>query len=153
MSRRKEAPAGFECVYRHNCPHLDHLSTTWALEVYQESFRLRDRYHEMEARYQQRIAALEQTLRERDTKIAQLQMQHRKQFKANVKPPPVPDRTRPRKRGAPLGHTPWRRREPDHLDQVIPVPAPQACPHCACKELLPSSNSVTNGCPDRRPGP
>jgi hypothetical protein len=42
MGRRTEAPAGFECVYRRNCPHLDHLSTTWALEVYPESFRLRE---------------------------------------------------------------------------------------------------------------
>jgi transposase len=138
MGRRKEAPAGFECVYRHNCPHLDHLSTTWALEVYQESFRLRDRYHEMEARYQQRIAELDQTLRERETKIAQLRMRHQKQFKANIKPPPAPDDTRPRKRGAPRGHPPWRRREPDHLDQVVPVLAPESCPHCACKNLVPS---------------
>ena len=36
MSRRTEAPFGFECPYRHNCPHLDHLSTTWTLEVYQD---------------------------------------------------------------------------------------------------------------------
>ncbi len=137
MSRRMEAPVGFECPYRHNCPHLDHLSTTWTLEVYQESFRLRDRYHAMEERYQQRITELENTLRERDAKIAQLRVQHQKQFKANVKPVPV--RGRSRKRGAPKGHSPWRRREPDHIDQTVKVPAPQVCPRCACEELSPFS--------------
>ena len=59
MSRRTEAPAGFECPYRHRCPHLDHLSTTWTLEVYQESFELRRQYHVMEERYLQRIAGME----------------------------------------------------------------------------------------------
>ena len=35
----------------------------------------------MEERYQQRIAELEKTLLERDAKIAQLRLQHQKQFK------------------------------------------------------------------------
>jgi len=136
MSRRMEAPVGFECPYRHNCPHLDHLSTTWTLEVYQESFRLRRQYDVMEQRYQQRIAELEQTLRERDTKIAQLRVQHQKQFKANI-PPPAPARGQARKRGAPQGHPPWRRREPDHIDQTVEVPAPQTCPRCESGTLSP----------------
>jgi len=136
MSRRMEAPVGFECPYRHNCPHLDHLSTTWTLEVYQESFRLRRQYDVMEQRYQQRIAELEQTLRERDTKIAQLRVQHQKQFKANI-PPPAPARGQTRKRGAPQGHPPWRRREPDHIDQTVEVPAPQTCPRCESGTLSP----------------
>ena len=55
MSRRMEAPVGFECPYRHNCPHLDHLSTTWVMEVYQESFKLRQQCHVTEERCQQRI--------------------------------------------------------------------------------------------------
>jgi transposase len=135
MSRCMEAPVGFECPYRHNCPHLDHLSTTWTLEVYQESFKLREQYYAMEQRYQQRIAELEQTLRDRDAKIAQLRMQHQKQFKANTPPPAPPVRGRPRKRGAPAGHPPWRRREPDHVDQTVEVPTPQVCPRCQCGEL------------------
>ena len=139
MSRRTEAPSGFECPYRHNCPHLDHLSTTWTLEVYQESFKLRTEYHVMEQRYLQRIAELETMLRERDDKIAQLRLQHQKQFKANVRQEPPPVRGRSRKRGAPKGHPAWRRREPDHIDQTVPVPAPQTCPRCACKELSPRS--------------
>jgi len=136
MSRRMEAPVGFECPYRHACPHLDHLSTTWTLEVYQESFTLRDESHAMEERYQQRIAELEQTLRERDDKIAQLRLQHQKQFKANVVQVPPP-RGKTRKRGAPVGHPGWRRKDPDHIDQTISVPAPQICPRCQCEDLLP----------------
>jgi len=139
MSRRTEAPIGFECPYRHNCPHLDHLSTTWTLEVYQESFRLRQQSWLMEQRYQQRIAELEKTLLERDAKIAQLRLQHQKQFKANTPPAPPPPRGRSRKRGAPKGHPPWRRRAPDHLDQTIQVPAPQTCPRCQCPNLTPFS--------------
>ena len=139
MSRRTEAPSGFECPYRHNCPHLDHLSTTWTLEVYQQSFRLRTEYHVMEERYLQRIAELETMLRERDDKIAQLRLQHQKQFKANVRQEPPPVRGRSRKRGAPKGHPAWRRREPDHIDQTVPVPAPQTCPRCQCEALSPRS--------------
>jgi transposase len=90
----------------------------------------------MEADYQRRIDELQKTLAERDQTIAQLRLQHQKQFKANVKPPP-PARAKARPRGAPVGHPPWRRREPDHVDQVIQVPAPLACPHCQCKGLLP----------------
>jgi hypothetical protein len=137
MSRRTEAPLGFECPYRHSCPHLDHLSTTWTLEVYHDWFRLQEQYRAMEERCQQRITELENTLRERDAKIAQLRVQHQKQFKANVRPPAAPVRGRSRRRGAPRGHPPWRRREPDHVDQVIPVPAPTVCPRCQCQELSP----------------
>jgi len=137
MSRCTEAPVGYECPYRHHCPHLDHLSTTWTLEVYQESFELRNQYHLMEERYLQRIAELEKMLRERDEKIAQLRLQHQKQFKRNVRPEPPPERGRSRRRGAPQGHPPWRRRDPDHVDQTVPVPAPEICPRCQCRELSP----------------
>lgn len=136
MSRRMEAPVGFDCPYRHNCPHLEHLSTTWVMEVYQEGFELRQQLHALEERYEQRIAELEKTLRERDAKIAQLRLQHRKQFKAHAKPPP-PAGKRARKRGPPRGHPPWRRREPDHIDQVTSVPAPDTCPRCQCSDLSP----------------
>jgi transposase len=135
MSRCKDAPGGFECPYRHKCPHLDTLSTTWVMEVYQEAFDLRHKLARMEAQYEQRIADLEKALLERDAKIAQLRLEHQKQFKANV-PKPVkvtPRRVRPR--GAPVGHPYWHRREPDHIDRLIDVPAPDACPHCQCAEL------------------
>src|SRR3972149_11789596 len=43
MGRSKQAPSSFECPYRHACPHLGGLSTTWATELLrdaeQDSFR------------------------------------------------------------------------------------------------------------------
>jgi transposase len=137
MSRCKDAPIGFECPYRHNCPHLDTMSTSWVMEVYQESFELRERLHRLEADSRRQIAELQKTLLERDQTIAQLRLQHQKQFKANVKPAPGPIKVTARRRGAPVGHPGWSRREPDHVDQTIPVAAPEICPHCQCKELSP----------------
>ena len=70
MSRGKDAPIGFECPYRHNCPHLDTMSTAWVMEVYQEASELRERLYAMEQQYEQRIAELQKALLERDEKIA-----------------------------------------------------------------------------------
>jgi transposase len=134
MTRRKEAPAGMECPYHHECPYLEGMSSTWAMAVYHEAFDLRQQVYNLEQDYQQRVEALEKALLERDAKIAQLQLQHRKQFKANRQ---VPEPKRRVRRGAPPGHPPWRRREPDHIDQVIPVPAPSVCPHCRRAKLRP----------------
>src|ERR1700733_674010 len=135
MSRRMDAPDNFECPYRHNCPHMDGISTTWAMEVFQESYQLREQLYGMEARYQQRIAELEKTLLERDEKIAQLRLEHQKRFKANARGKDAPIKVTGRRRGAPVGHPGWHRREPDHIDQVIPVAAPTVCPHCQCADL------------------
>jgi transposase len=137
MSRCKDAPFGFECPYRHNCPHLDTLSTTWVMEVYQESFELRERLHRLEADSQRRIEELQKIVLERDQTIAQLRLQHQKQFKANVKPAPTPIKVKARRRGAPVGHPPWRRKEPDHVDHIVNVAAPTICPHCEHGQLLP----------------
>lgn len=136
MSRRKDAPVGFECPYRHRCPHLDQLSAQWVLEVYQESHELRRQLYVIQQRYEQQIAELTETLRARDHKIAQLRLQHQKQFKGNTKPAAA-DRKRARKRGAPKGHPPWRRKKPDHVDEVTTVPAPRTCPRCRCDDLSP----------------
>ena len=140
MSRSREAPDNLDCPYRHKCPHLDQMSASWVMEIYQEAFKLREQLHAMEQRYEQRLAELEKTLAERDQKIAQLRLQHQKQFKANGKPVAVSPEAKPRKRGAPVGHPPWRRRELTHVDQVVPVPPPEECPHCHGHDLLP--------CPD-----
>ena len=136
MSRCKDAPIGFECPYRHNCPHLEEMSTTWVMEVYQQSFRLQDRLNRLETESRQQIEELQKTLLELDQTIAQLRLQHQKQFKAN-KPTPTPIKVKARRRGAPVGHPGWSRREPDHIDQVVHVPAPLACPHCKNDVLLP----------------
>jgi transposase len=131
MSRCKDAPDGFECPFRHKCPHLDTMSTTWVMEVYHDAEKLRDQVDALE----RRVEELEQALLERDAKIAQLRLEHQKHFKPNVKP--VPIKVTARRRGAPVGHPGWRRREPDHIDNVITLPAPDVCPHCECTELEP----------------
>jgi transposase len=133
MSRCKDAPDGFDCPFRHNCPHLDTMSTTWVMEVYHEAQKLRDQVDTLE----RRVEELEQALLERDAKIAQLRLEHQKHFKPNVKP--VPIKVKARRRGAPVGHPGWRRREPDHIDNVITLPAPDVCPHCECTDLEPCS--------------
>jgi transposase len=144
MSRCKDAPTGFECPYRHQCPHLDTLSTTWVMEVYQESFRLRNRLHVLEAESQKRLEELQKTLLERDQTIAQLRLQHQKQFKANAKAKGEVVKVKVRRRGAPLGHPPWERKKPDHVDQITEVAAPATCPHCRYDQLLPCDEVHTH---------
>jgi transposase len=140
MSRRMDAPAGQECPYRHRCPHLDGMSTTWVLENYQQVFDLHQQLYVMEQRYQQRIAELEKTLLQRDATIAQLRLQHLKRFKRNKAPPAAPPPgAKVKRRGAPVGHPPWHRSEPQHLDATVHVPAPQTCPHCQSQDLEPCS--------------
>jgi hypothetical protein len=121
-----------DCPYRHRCPHLDQLSCSWVMEQYQEAFELRERLDRVEADHHRRIEELTQTLAQRDATIAQLRLQHRKQFKANVQKPPLQEAEKPgaRKRGAPVGHPPWRRPEPTRIDRQVDVPAPRQCPHC-----------------------
>jgi transposase len=135
MSGRTDAPIGFECPYRHRCPHLDTLSASWALEVYRRYHQLLIQQAADEARYRQRIGELEKTLLERDEKIAQLRVAHQKQFKRNAKPKEPPPPAKARRRGAPVGHPGWHRDEPDHIDQEVQVAAPVACPHCGCTDL------------------
>jgi transposase len=140
VSRCKEAPADMDCPFRHRCPHLEGMACSWVMENYQEAFELRERLGNLEQQYQQQVAALTKALLERDQKIAQLQLQHQKQFKANRKPKPrtEPIEQPPRKRGAPVGHPPWRRRQPGPADELIEVPPPQQCPHCQGRDLTPS---------------
>ena len=52
MTRRKEAPAGMECPYRHQCPHLEGMSSTWVMTVYQEAFDLRQEAYNLQLDYQ-----------------------------------------------------------------------------------------------------
>ena len=76
-------------------------------------------------------------LLERDQKIAQLRLQHQKKFKPNTRKDPEPIKVQVKRRGAPVGHPGWHRREPDHIDATRQVAAPTECPHCQCQNLLP----------------
>lgn len=142
MARRREAPWDTDCPYRHRCPHLEGMSSSWVLENYQEAFELREQLDRVQADYQRRIDELTATLQQRDLTIAQLRLQHQKQFKANV--PKPPKKRRSAKRGAPVGHPPWRRPEPRHSDRRVHVPAPKTCPHCQSDDLAPHPEVYTH---------
>jgi hypothetical protein len=42
-----------------------------------------------------------------------------------------------KKPGAPVGHPPWQRAKPKHIDLIVPVPAPKTCPGCHGNNLQP----------------
>jgi hypothetical protein len=146
MPRLVDLPDDFRCPYRDGCPYLEGLPTRWVFQRYQEvngtecqyEHQLAQLYYQLdeERRARQKSEAQNQQLK------AQLQALHRRQFKGRKKPldsPSVASGTQPqkRKRGAPVGHPPWRRATPDHWDQIVPVPAPSACPHCQGGDLQP----------------
>ena len=136
----------FDCPHKHECPHLDGLSTKWALDqyrhgqdTYQEHMRIFDRFDADLKDRNDRIRLLERENAELKAKLALL---HKRQFKPNKKKvesdPPIPSKSG-KKRGAPVGHPAWGRSEPEHIDHTIFVPAPTVCPHCGKKELVPSN--------------
>ena len=89
------------------------------------------------------IRDLEQQLKEQAAQIDALQAEnqrlHQRRFKARRK---AADKPKPaahsdaaaagkkKKRGAPKGHPPWNRKEPDRIDQTRHASAPCHCPHC-----------------------
>jgi len=141
----RKAPENFDCPYRRACPHMDGISAQWAFSVFQEQWRLQEQVRRLESDLEQLRADHEQLRTDRDQLQAQFTALHRRQFKASkarAPQPPPADRQTPKKRGPPVGHPPWRRPVPPHADRSVSVPAPTVCPHCACSELLPSSESV-----------
>jgi transposase len=150
-------PHDFECLYRHTCPYLDGLSTTWVLEeyrradeVYQEHLRIiDDLYDGLKAR-DTRIRILE---RENAELKARLQALHHRQFRRNkkkdaqtggkeVEGPSSSGESKKRKRGAPVGHPGWVRPKPDRIDRTVDVPAPTICPHCQSDLLTPMEETT-----------
>lgn len=143
MGRYKEAPRGFECPYKNNCPHLG-MSTTWAsLELgdarkqgWTQGIRRRETEEYVEALEEHNRALA----KENEELKARLKQQHRMRFKANRKPAARSADTPPRKRGPPVGHPGWSRKVPDRIDRSIDVDAPSSCPHCRQEELQPSED-------------
>ena len=145
MPEFKDLPGDFCCPHRDGCPYLEGLPTRWVFHRYQEvvgtechyEYQLEELAKELRQEHRQRKAAeLEnQQLR------AQLQALHRRQFKGHRVSAPTPlsagASTPRKKRGAPLGHPPWRRAQPKRIDQVVEVPAPPSCPHCDQPGLQP----------------
>lgn len=153
MGRYKEAPFGFQCEYRHACPHLHGTSTTWAniLLADAESDRFRDGHLARHA--DKELETLEKELEQAQAELIMLRAEntrlHRQQFKPNRRKPTLedsqPESVKKKKRGPPVGHPPWNRRAPDHIDKTIHVPAPDICPHCGCTSLQPSLK-MQNSC-------
>ena len=157
MARSPYPPHDFECLYRHTCPYLDGLSTTWVLgeyrraaDVYHEHLRIIDGFDgELKIR-DERIRMLE---RENAELKAKLQALHRRQFKANKKKDAENEgkevesvssssEGKRKKHGAPVGHPGWVRPKPDHIDRTVHVPAPRICPHCQSEDLTPMDEST-----------
>lgn len=143
MGRYKEAPWGFECPYKDACPHLG-ISARWAShllsDLHQDTFRDGHAWKEAE----KELKALDEENRALSARVAELEsrlkQQHRLRFKPNKKPESAANGQgdgagKPRKRGAPLGHPPWQRPQPDHVDRSVQVPAPCRCPHCQSEKL------------------
>ena len=144
MPEFKDLPDDFCCPHRHGCPYLEGLSTSWVFRRYQEvagtechyEYQIKELYRQLdeERGRRQKVELENQQLK------AQLHALHRRQFKGrNARTTPTPEcsSAKRKKRGAPVGHPPWQRAKPKHIDQVIPVPAPTKCPHCRNDGLLP----------------
>jgi len=157
MARSPYPPPDFECLYRHDCPYLDGMSTQWVLEeyrrdkdVYQEHLQIIESFDgEIKVR-DERIRRLE---RENAELKAKLQALHRRQFKSNkkkdaqtggkeVEGTSLGNEGIKKKRGAPAGHPGWVRPKPDHIDRTVPVPAPTTCPHCQSQDLTPMEETT-----------
>ncbi len=154
MPRYLYPPSDFECLYRHTCPYLDGLSTTWVLgeyrradDVYHEHLRIIDSFYDDLKDRDERIRVLE---RENAELKAKYQALHQKQFKAHKKTKDIDceydgdgtRKTKMKKRGAPIGHPGWFRPTPKQIDQTVSVPAPQKCPHCGSEKLSPLSETT-----------
>jgi len=142
MPEFKDLPDDFRCPYRDGCPYLEGLSTRWVFARYQEvagtecqyEYQLEELNRELdeERRQRQQVELQNQQLQ------AQLHALHRRQFKGRRHPSTCPS-TQRKKRGAPVGHPPWQRPKPQHIDQVVSVAAPRSCPDCHCASLEPLS--------------
>ena len=144
MPRPADLPTDFDCPYKHRCPHLEGLSTHGIFRAYQDS-RIREHEHWLTRESMSgEILDLERTVREQAAQIDQLQAEnrrlHQRGFKARTKPadkktsnPPVKDAgptDQRQPRGAPKGHPPWNRKEPEVIDLTRQAEAPCSCPHC-----------------------
>jgi len=124
---------------------MEGVSAQWAFRIFQEHWRLEDHVRTLETDNHQ-LHIENETLR---AEIAQVKAQfaalHRKQFKANTRkssPATLERSPEPKKRGAPVGHPPWNRPVPTHVDKTVTVAAPTVCPHCTCDQLSPSSEII-----------
>jgi len=124
---------------------MEGISAKWAFTIYSAQWRLDDQVRQLEDENKQLRDENEEIRIERDQFKARFQALHRKQFKAGKKKevePAPQDEKQKKKRGPPIGHPPWNRPIPDHVDKVVTVPAPTVCPHCKAQDLYPSTEII-----------
>jgi transposase len=141
------APYDYKCPYKDSCPHLDWLSTQWALEayhrgqdVYDEHLLIVDNFYNTVEELRSRVRRLE---KENAELKAKMKLMHQRQFKPNknkdkdrIKEKGIAGEGK-KKRGAPEGHPAWMRPKPEHIDRIIHVTAPARCPYCMKDNLKP----------------
>lgn len=147
MSRHREAPYGFVCPWRDRCPELEQQSTTWIFAEYQRSIRREHEHSRVRDEMKAELRDLEILVREQAAEIDRLTAENKHLHQSRFKPRAVkktapsiraktpnradpPSSRQPRKRGAPVGHPPWSRPVPDHIDRTVEIAAPCTCPHC-----------------------
>lgn len=143
MPRFSELDEWFVCPFRHSCPYLEGLSPAWVWEQRQAQTLDNCHYEHVIGQLHLELDAAHRANRQLEQENqqlrAQLQALHCRQFKGRqapcLLPPAAGGLTGKKKRGAPLGHPPWRRAQPKHIDRTVEVPAPTQCPHCHCPEL------------------
>ena len=139
MPRFSELDHEFVCPHRHGCPYLEGLSTEMVWRRYQDASGSECQYEHiirgLHQEVQQERSHRQALARELQQLKAQLAALHRRQFKGRRDPKPGSPPARGKKRGAPKGHPGWQRPKPDRVDRLVPVPAPQRCPHCQGSDL------------------
>jgi len=138
LARFNDLKAEFICPCRDGCPYLEGLSTQWVWEQYQATAGSEGQYEYILEQQNQELADVHAQNRELAQENHQLRAQlhawHQRQFKGRPQAPTAGSREAPagksKKRGAPVGHPPWQRAKPKHIDRMIPVQAPERCPHC-----------------------
>lgn len=147
MSRHREPPDGFVCPWRDRCPELEKNSTAWIFGEYQRSIVREHEHWRVREEMRAELHDLEVLVRQQAAEIDRLTAENKHLHQSRFKPrtskktiPPTrnkpsatvrPSSSRPpRKRGAPVGHPPWSRPVPDHIDRTVEVAAPCVCPHC-----------------------
>jgi transposase len=143
MKAQEHPPPDFSCPYRHACPHLGGLSTSWVQLRHDSVEGSECHYESVIQQLHEELAQVQQQNRRQEQEIAELKAQihalHRRQFKgrrnSSAPPEPAEPAASRKKRGAPQGHPGWTRPEPKQIDQWVDVPAPTECPHCQCTQL------------------
>jgi len=147
MSRHREAPDDFVCPWRDRCPELEKNSTSWIFAEYQRGIIREHEHYRIREEMRAELHDLEVLVREQAAEIDRLTAENKHLHQSRFKPraakktaPPIRDKTAnradppssrpPRKRGAPVGHPPWSRPVPDHINRTVEVAAPCVCPHC-----------------------